>query len=200
MEFEFPKYPFLWDYSDMYNLIDYTSKELNLDELKTNPNESDEHLIFLGDKFTGSKIIQATQVVNSRDSTKNLNIHTWYLSQQKVFEQTDSNIKIITDSRFKYKSNVRCFIFDPNDIIDNSIYEKTKFPNVAIIKKKASVIPELIPFLYIHTHNIKGIFRFSPNDNNKINLKELVNSGIFYIVLDKLIVKLKINIVENKKN
>lgn len=200
MEFEFPKYPFLWDYSDMYNLIDYTSKELNLDELKSNSNNfdnsnnSNEHLVFLAEKFAGSKIVHSIQIVNSRDSTKNLNIHTWYLSQQKVFEQTESNIKILTDSRFKYKSNVRCFVFDPNDIIDNSIFEKTKFPNVAIIKKKSSVIPELIPSLYIHTHNIKGIFRFSPNDNNKINLKETIDSGIFYIVLDKLIVQLEIKI------
>lgn len=194
MEFEFPKYPFLWDYSDMYNLIDYTSKELNLEEIKSNPELTDEHLIFLFEKFPGSKIIQATQIVSSRDSTKNLNIHTWYLSQQKVFEQTESNIKIITDSRFKFKSNVRCFVFDPNDIINNSIFEKTKFPNVAIIKKKSSVIPELIPLLYIHTHNIKGIFRFSPNDNNKINLKESVDSGIFYICLEKLIVRLEIKI------
>jgi hypothetical protein len=196
MEFEFPKYPFLWDYSDMYNLIDYTSKELDLEEIKLNPELSDEHLIFLSEKFPGSKIIQASQIVNSRDSTKNLNIHTWHLTQQKVFEQTESNIKIITDSRFKFKSNVRCFVFDPNDIIDNSIFEKTKFPNVAIIKKKSSVIPELIPLLYIHAHNIKGIFRFSPNDNNKINLKESIDSGIFYICLDKLIVRLEIKINE----
>ena len=196
MEFEFPKYPFLWDYSDMYNLINYTSKEINLEDLKSNPDNSDEHLIFLADKFTGSKIIEAIQTVNSRDLTKNLNIHTWYLSQLKVFEQTESNIKIITDSRFKYKSHVRCFVYDPMDQIDNTIFEKKKFPNVAIIKKKTSVIPELIPSLYIHTHNIKGIFRFSPSDNNKINLKESVKSGIFYIVLDKLILKLEIQINE----
>ena len=87
-------------------------------------------------------------------------------------------------------------MFDPNDIIDNTIFEKTKFPNVAIIKKKKSVIPELIPLLYIHTHNIKGIFRFSPNDNNKINLRESVNSGTFYVILEKLIVKLEIKIKE----
>ena len=196
MEFEFPKYPFLWDYLDMYNLIDYKSKEINLEELKSNPNDFDEYLIFLADKFIGSKIILSTQTINSRDSTKNLNIHTWYLSRQKVFEQTESTIKIITDSRFKYKSNVICFVFDPTDQIDNTIFEKTKFPNVAIIKKKTSVIPELIPSLYIHAHNIKGIFRFSPGDNNKINLKESVKSGIFYIILDKLIVKLEIKINE----
>lgn len=196
MEFEFPKYPFLWDYSDMYNLIDYNSKELNLEKIESNSDDYDEHLIFLSDKFPGSKIILSTQTVNLRDSTKNLNIHTWYLSQQKVFEQTESTIKIITDSKFKYKSNVRCFVFDPTDQIDNTIFEKTKFPNIAIIKKKTSVIPELIPSLYIHTHNIKGIFRFSPNDNNKINIRELVKSGIFYIILDKLIVRLEINVRE----
>jgi hypothetical protein len=55
-----------------------------------------------------------------------------------------------------------------------------------------SIIPELIPLLYIHTHNIKGIFRFSPNDNNKINIRKSVTNGIFYVILDKLIVKLEI--------
>lgn len=202
MEFEFPKYPFLWNYLDMYNFIDYTSKELNLEELnleelESNQNNQDEHIIFLSEKFPNCKIINSTQIINSRESTKNLNIHTWYLTQQKVFEQNETNIKIITDSRFKYKSNVRCFIFDPNDLIDNTIFEKTKFPNIAIIKKKTSIIPELIPLLYIHTHNIGGIFRFSPNNNNRINIKEFVSSGIFYIILDKLIVKLKFQIKNN---
>lgn len=185
MEFEFPKYPFLWNYSDMYNLIDYKSTELNSNELI-----SDDYLIFLLEKFPSYKIIHSVQTVKSRDSIKNLNIHTWYLSQQKIFEQTESNIKVITNSTYKYKSNVKCFVFDPNDLIDNTIFKKSKYPNIAIIKKKISIIPELIPSLYIHTHNINGIFRFSPNDNNKINIKEL-NSGIFYIILDKLIVKLE---------
>lgn len=196
MEFEFPKYPFLWDYSDMYNLINYTSKEINLEDLILKSDESDEHLIFLSEKFPGSKIICSNQVVSSRNSTKNLNIHTWYLSQQKAFEQTESNIKILTNSKYKFKSQVDCFIYDPFNTIDNTIFEKTKFPNVAIIKKKSSVIPELIPLLYIHTHNIKGIFRFSPNDNNKINIRESVNNGIFYVVLNKLIVKLQIEIMK----
>lgn len=197
MEFEFPKYPFLWNYLDMYNCIDYTSKKLNFEELKSNQNNQDnldEHIIFLSEKFPNCEIIYSTQIINSRIFTKNLNIHTWYLTQQKVFEQNETNIKIITDSRFKYKSNVRCFVFDPNDLIDNTIFEKTKFPNVAIIKKKISIIPELIPLLYIHTHNVDGIFRFSPNNNNKINIKESISSGIFYIVLDKLIVRLKFEI------
>ena len=199
MEFEFPKYPFLWDYFDMYNLIDYESNELNLDEL-------DEHLIFLADKFVGSKIVHSIQTINPTNSTnstnptnptnltKNLNIHTWYLSQLNVFEQTETNIKIITNSKFKYKSNVKCFVFDPNDIIDNTKFEKKKFPNIAIIKRKISIIPELTPLLYIHTHNIKGIFRFSPNDNNMIKIKESVNNGVCYIVMEKLIVKLNIKI------
>jgi hypothetical protein len=64
-----------------------------------------------------------------------------------------------------------------------------KIPNIAIIKKKTSIIPELIPELYIHTHNVKGIFRFSPNDNSKINIKQNINNGIFYIQMDKLIIK-----------
>ncbi len=185
MQFEFPKFPFVWDYSDMYNIIDYKS-------INVIPEDYDEHLTFLNEKFPNSQIISATQVINSRDTAKNINIHTWYLDQKKIFESTESNIKVITDSKYKFKANVRCFIFDPNDLIDNSIWEVKKFPNIAVIKKKTSIIPELIPLLYIHTHNIKGIFRFSPNDNNKINIRESVTNGIFYVILDKLIVKLEI--------
>ena len=154
---------------------------------------------FLLLKFPDSKVIYSTQIIGSRESVKNLNFHTWYLSQKNVFETTDTTIKVITDSKYKFKSNVKCFIFDPTDIFEKqseseTIGQEKKFPNITIVKKKTSVIPELIPLLYIHTHNIKGIFRFSPNDNSKIKIRETVNDGICYIVLEKLIVKLNIQI------
>jgi len=187
MEFEFPIYPFIWDYSDMYNLIEYESKTLDL-------NEFDENIKFMLEKFPNSQVIEFKQIINSRESVKNLNLHTWYLSKKKIFETIGDKIKIITDSRAKFKSNINCFIFDPNDVFDNSkieIKENTKkFSTLCIIKNKKSIIPELIPSLYIHTHNIKGIFRFSPNDNNKIHIRDEIKDGIFYIQMDKLIVKL----------
>lgn len=189
MEFEFPIYPFVWDYSDMYNLIEYSSTPLE------NKEDFDETILFLLEKFPGYKIVSSNQIINSIANATNLNFHTWYLSQQNVFEKTDSIIKILTDSKYKFKSNVKCFIFDPNDIFDNSIYpQEKKFPNIVIIKKKASIIPELIPLLYIHTHNIKGVFRFSPNDNNKIKVRDNISIGIFYIVLDRIIIKFNLTI------
>ena len=36
MEFEFPIHPFIWDYSDMYNLIEFDSRTLNIDEFDLN--------------------------------------------------------------------------------------------------------------------------------------------------------------------
>jgi hypothetical protein len=197
MEFEFPKYPFVWDYYDQYNLFDYKSVQIDIEQLKHNENLTifDEHLIYLESKFPKYKIIHSIQTVKSRNLIQNLNIHTWYLSQLKVFEQTETNIKIMTNSRFKYKSKVKCFIYDPANILVNMEIKKTNNENIAIIKNKNSIIPKLIPLLYIHVHNIKGIFRFSPNDNNKINLSDGINNGTFYIVLDKLIVRLDINIL-----
>ena len=210
MEFEFPKYPFVWDYSDMYNIIDYSSEPMDLSKYKLNQSdksdksdksdELDESIAFLISKFPNSQVISSIQTVLSKKTAKNLNFHTWYLSQKNIFETTDSTIKIITDSKYKFKSNVKCFIFDPYDMFEKEVepvevdVNKKKFPSIMIVKKKSSIIPELIPLLYIHTHNIKGIFRFSPNDNNKIKIKESVNDGVCYIVLEKLIVKLRIKI------
>jgi hypothetical protein len=190
MEFEFPKYPFIWDYTDMYNLINYTSTILEEEYY-------DENIKFLLEKFPNYKIINSKQIINSRESCKNINIHTWYLSQKNIFETTDSVIKIITNSKYKFIDNVFCFIFDPNDIFDNSkCIQNKKYQNIVVIKKKVSLmselISELIPLLYIHTHNVKGIFRFSPDDNNKINIRENINDGICYIVLDKIIIKFQI--------
>lgn len=205
MEFEFPKYPFVWNYMDMYNIIDYTSETLDLSKYKINEpneiNELDEHIIFLISKFPDSQVICATQTISSKEYAKNLNFHTWYLSQKNVFETTDTIIKIITDSKYKFKSNVKCFIFDPNDIFDKELvfteFPNTinKFSNIMIVKKKTSIIPELIPLLYIHIHNVKGIFRFSPDNNNKIKIKETIETDcVFYVILEKLIVKLTLKI------
>ena len=138
MEFEFPKFPFVWDYSDMYNIIEYSSELVDfkniLTQLKQTEQqeqqeqheqqehqehqeqqqiiEPDENVIFLLSKFPNSQVIYSTQIISSREYAKNLNFHTWYLSQKNVFETTDTTIKVITDSKYKFKSNVKCFIFD----------------------------------------------------------------------------------------
>jgi len=187
MEFSFPKYPFFWNYDDMYNIINYTSKEIN-------PNEYDEYTKLLLEKFPNYKIIKSNQIIKSKEEIKNLNIHTWYLSQLNIFENDEFNIKILTNSKFKYKNNVKCFIFDPYNIFKNLDYDKKnkKEENIVIIKKHTSIFPELIPSLYIHTHNIKGIFRFSPNNNSKVILNKDSLENICYIILDKIIVIIEI--------
>jgi len=193
MEFEFPIYPFIWDYSDMYNLIDYNSSQLE-------PEGYDENILYLLEKFPGSQVVDVKQTIKSRDKAKNINIHTWYLRQKKVFDCDDNTIKIITDSKVKFKAQINCFIFDPNDIFDNLQIETKdniketgkKFPTICVVKNKKSIIPALIPQLYIHTHNVKGIFRFSPNDNNKINIKDNIRDDIFYIQMDKLTVRFNV--------
>lgn len=197
MEFEFPIHPFIWDYSDMYNLIEFDSRTLNIDEFDLN-------ILCLLEKFPHSQVIEFKQILKSRESIKNINLHTWYLSSKKIFDSNEKTIKIITDSKVKFKANINCFIYDPNDIFNNITMieqpeqnNKKKFPTICIIKNKKSIIPELIPSLYIHTHNIKGIFRFSPNDNNMINIKENISNGIFYIQMDKLIVKFIFEIKNN---
>lgn len=198
MEFEFPIYPFLWDYSDMYNTIEFESKILNKEDWI-----GDEHIVYLDEKFPNSQVIEAKQIINSRESVKNLNLHTWYLCEKKVFVVNGDKIKIITNSKVKFKTNINCFIFDPNDTINTKIEDNAKiedntrtkkFPTICVIKNKKSIIPELIPSLYIHTHNVNGIFRFSPNDNNKIHIRENISEGIFYIRVDKLIVKFNFQI------
>ena len=193
MEFEFPIYPFIWNYLDMYNIIDYNSSQLK-------PEAYDKNILYLLEKFPDSQVVSIKQTIKSREMARNINIHTWYLGQKKVFECNEKTIKIITNSKLKFKAKINCFIFDPNDIFDNSliqinenIKEPTKnFSTICVVKNKKSIIPELIPQLYIHTHNVKGIFRFSPNDNNKINIKVNITDDIFYIQMDKIIVKFNV--------
>lgn len=197
MEIEFPVYPFVWNYDDMYSKINYECDEINSDY--------DEHIQFLLTKFPNCKVINSTQTI-SKENCTNLNIHTWYLSQNNrcPFTKTNNIISITTNSQYKFKSNAKCFIFDPNNIFnnfqDNTQNYKGRNPTIAIIKKTCSVIPELIPMLYIHTHNVDGIFRFSPNDNSKIVFQDNFTEGVCYVVLDKLIVKLKIVIIAIKQD
>lgn len=195
MEFEFPIYPFLWNYDDMYNLINYESNEIYTQNY-------DDNILYLINKFPKSKVVEVKQIIKSKEFAKNINIHTWYLSQKKIFESNNKTIKILTDSKIKFKTRINCFIFDPNDIFNisydtnNEILKNNNKINrnskICIIKNKNSIIPELIPSLYIHTHNIKGIFRFSPNDNSKINFNENIIDEIFYIQMDNLIVKFNV--------
>ena len=197
MEFLFPKYPFVWNYDSMYDQIDFTSKILT-DEIllvKSELNMDPESYLTIGlllDKFPNYQIIKTIQNI-SANNICNINIHTWYLSQLNIFDCDESNIKIITNSKFKYKSDVNVFIFDPFDIFYKPEYDR-KSQNIAIIKNYNSIITNLIPKIRIHIHNVDGVLRFSPNNNNIIKIKETVENPIYYIIVDKLIVYCQIKI------
>lgn len=144
MEFKFPKYPFIWNYDDMYNLIEYSSNLIEEDKYDSNTK-------LLLEKFPKFQVIKSLQNINSHEYIKNINIHTWYLSQLNVFESDEKNISIITNSNLKYKNNVNVFIFDPTDIFDNFEFVKEKQKqkqNIAIIKNYNSIIFNLIPKLF----------------------------------------------------
>ncbi len=186
MNIQFPKYPFVWNYEDMYLPLEYTNNIINDDEVVE---IGDSNLSFLIELFPKSKIVKQIQKI-SKKYCQNINIHTWYLAECKIFETDNNSLTIETNSNLKYKADVFAFIFDPNDVFDKSIYvydkKNTKYIN--IIKDKEKIIPNIIPKFYIHTHNIKGIFRFSPKDNSIIKFNDNVINPVFYTVLKNLIV------------
>ena len=181
MELNLPIYPFIWNYDDMYNLLDYNS-EIIKDHTK------DKNLIDLMNIFNKYKIINVKQKI-SFDNAKNISIHTWYLKNHNFFEMDNEIIKIITNSNVKFKDNVPCLIFDPNNIFERMDYHKD---NITIVKNINSIKKNNVPKLYIHTHNIRDIFRFSPNNNSKIIFNKDVNNDIFYIILNNIIIKFNI--------
>ncbi len=203
MNINFPKYPFVWNYDDMYLPLEYSSKEITKDELVE---FGDENINFLLEFYPTFKIIKLNQKINKSDAT-NLNIHTWYLSNLKVFETTDNSLIIETDSVLKYKNDVTAFIFDPNNVFDKSIYKEnlnnenknTKngkdLNYISVIKDKKNILPSKIPKLYIHTHNIKGIFRFSPKDNSIIKFNNDIINPVFYTIVQGVIVVNQVNLV-----
>jgi hypothetical protein len=184
MEFNFPIYPFIWNYDDMYNFLDYNSQII--EEFNNDKNLDD-----LINIFNNYKIINVSQKI-LKINAKNLSIHTWYLKKNNLFEKDDNNLKIITDSKIKFKDNVPCLVFDPNNLFERLDYHKD---NLTIVKNINSIKKNNVSKLYIHTHNIKGIFRFSPNNNSKIIFNKDINDGIFYIILNNIIIKFNIFLV-----
>lgn len=182
----FPKYPFIWNYDDMYNPILYENKILdkNLIYELLDPNLND-----LVELFPNYLIVEQRQKISKSDA-KNISLHTWYLSKDKLFNSDDNSISIESDSLIKYKKkNVFGFIYDPDNALDKSYTIETKKKNIpiTIIKNKSSIIVPMIPQLYIHTHNISGIFRFSPRDGYGIRFNDSCVNPRFYTVLDGLI-------------
>lgn len=176
MDFSFPIYPFIWNYNDMYQIVDL----IIYDEI-----EFDENIINLLKIFPNYKIINIKQNIK-KEEAKNLCFHTFVLYNLNIFQSINSNIKIITNKKINYKTNITALIYDPNDIFERII---NKNRNIVIIKKLESIKLSIMPKIYIYIHNINNILRFSPKDNSNICIK---NNGIFYIILDKLIIKFNI--------
>lgn len=182
----FPKYPFIWNYDDMYNPIDYENKILdkNLIYELLDPNLND-----LVELFPNYLIVEQRQKITKSDA-KNISLHTWYLSKDRLFNSDDNSISIESNSPIKYKKkNVFGFIYDPDNSLDKSYTIETKKKNtpITIIKNKSSIIVPMIPQLYIHTHNIGGVFRFSPRDGYGIKFNDCCVNTRFYTVIDGLI-------------
>jgi hypothetical protein len=183
--YKFPKYPFIWNYEDMYNFYDYHVEEYIKD--------SDQNIIELLKIFENYKIVKTKQIIK-KDNIKNINLHTWYLSEDNIFESDDKEISIIINKRIDYKKNVFGFIFDPNNIFEisydlfHNIHNKDKHKKISIIKDIRNVKKDLKLYNYIHVHSIRDICRFSPDTNNIIKIKNDIQNNIFYIILDKIIV------------
>lgn len=164
MEIEYPKYPFLWNYNDMF-------KEINYKVIIEIENDFDENTKNLCEIFPDKNVILINQKIEKNEiNNLILNIQTTYLDSLNIFETNNSSIKIITNYKIDYKKDVPVFIYDP----ENNILRDKKFnpKNICIIKN-INVIQEnkdKLPLLYIRTHTIKGIIRFSPSNNSKINL------------------------------
>ena len=178
--FRFPKYPFIWNYHDMYNIIDY-----NIEEYIEN---SDINIIELLKIFENYKIIKTKQIIK-RENIKNINIHSWYLSEDKIFESDDKDIILLINKRINYRKNVYGFMFDPNNIFEisyDNFHNINK--NILIIKDIKNIKKDLKIINYIHVHDIKNICRFSPETNNLIKIKDEIKNNIFYTILNKIIV------------
>ncbi len=191
MIINFPKYPFIWNYDDMYNPIIYENKIIDSSELIE---YGDEHLSGLLGLFPNSIVVKQNQKISKEESV-NISIHTWYLAKNKLFKSDNSTAEIDSESNLKFKKEVFGFIYDPNDVFDKSIYnyDKKKNSPITILKNFSNINSRLIPNIYIHTHSIKGIFRFSPRDNSVIKFKDNITNPIFYVVLDGLILLSSIN-------
>ena len=180
---KFPKYPFIWNYEDMYNNVLYENRVINLIDI-----ECDNSLQNLIKIFPNSLITEQKQKISITDA-KNINFHSWYLSQYKLFESDDKSILIESDSQIKFKRELFGFIFDPDDVFDKNftILNSKKYSPIYIAKSISNLKINMIPKVYLHSHNINGIFRFSPNENCKIKFNNEKGIKKFYTILDDLI-------------
>lgn len=163
MEITYPKYPFLWNYDDMFNQVEYTMSNLQPDY--------NEIIKKLSEIYPDKNIVNINQTVKLENSDKLiLNTQTTYLSKLDCFESDEFNLKLITNYKIDDKKKIPVFVFDPHDNLEIEKYD----PKKLCIVKDINIIEEnkdSMPTLYMRTHTIKNIIRFSPSNNSKIIFK-----------------------------
>lgn len=173
MEITYPKYPFLWNYDDMFNEVEYTMSNLQ-------PNH-DEIIKKLSEIYPDKNIVNINQTVKLENSDKLiLNTQTTYLSKLDCFESGEFNLKLITNYKIDDKKKIPVFIFDPYDNLKTEKYD----PKKLCIVKDIKIIEEnkdSMPILYMRTHTIKNIIRFSPSNNSKIIFKNKDDTKFYTI-------------------
>ena len=190
MDFSYPIYPFLWNYDDMYQQVVYRVVD-NTNDLET--------LDTLKNIFVDKNVISTEQIINKQERY-NINFQCHYISDK--FEKTDDNIIINSSCKLNYKNNINVFVWDKNNVIDpnkdyhelarNNKKQNINSSNLLIVKDLQNVNTKTFDssILYIRTHKIGGIFRFSPN-NTKIKIKniETTNEITLYYIMENLIVQ-----------
>lgn len=191
MEINYPKYPFLWDYSDMFNIIEYDVIKINKESIE---NEEMNKLIEI---FPEKDMILINQKINKDNANKMiLNVQTMYLDKLNIFESNDSSIKVITNHKINYIEKVPVFIYD---VYDNLKKQEFNPKNICVIKNFDTIVDNInnIPLLYMRIHTIKGIIRFSPSNNSKILFKDDINTENikFFTITENAIVLNNITII-----
>jgi hypothetical protein len=175
MEILYPNCPFLWNYDDMFNQVVYEINNLDSDY-----NEEIKKLLKI---YPDRNTILINQKIKLENTDKLiLNMQTTYLSKLDCFETDEFNLKLMTNHKINLKKNVPVFIYDPHDNLEIPEYNSK---NICIVKD-FNIIEENksnIPLLYTRTHTIKGIIRFSPQNNSKITFKNK-NNPIFYTITE----------------
>jgi hypothetical protein len=183
MEVAYPKYPFIWNYDDMYDIIE--------SQITDYVEGTDSNVEKIKEKFFNYSVVVNEQKIKT-DNVLNFNVHTYYLSEKNVFNVDENSIIISSDSTLNYAEEVPVVVYDPNKVFDRSIY------NFHDKKNRLTIFTNLDNItrnnLYIRTHNIDGIFRFSPKNNSRIKFYDYIKNPIFYTILDNTIV---VNKIEN---
>lgn len=187
MEIIYPKYPFLWNYNDMFSLIEFNAIKIN--------KKYNEETVKLSELFNDKNIIMLTQKINKENiNNMILNIQTTCLDKLNIFESNETSIKVISNYKINYIDHPKIFVYDPYNNIKIGSFNAKK---ICIVKNFDTIVKNInnIPLLYTRTHTVKGIIRFSPSNNSNILLKEDIENAQFFTITENTIVLNNIIIV-----